>query len=126
MNTTTPTIIFSVCNAHGDAFGNAHRHAKSVLNQRGIPYFEGTGCYKGEREDCFILQDIVDNLATVQQLAKWYQQESILLIDANRQARLETPQGELIKSLGTFREVRAPAAKYDAWTRHDGRYWVAA
>ena len=129
MNTSTPTIIFSVYRAEISAGLNAMAvsRAKAVLKKRGIPYFKAIGCYKGQQEPAFVLQDVADNLAIVQKLATWYKQESILLIDANRQARLETVDGELIESLGQFRETRKGIAEQrDSWTECHGRYWIAA
>ncbi len=129
MNTSIPTIIFSVhqhdFSAHENVLTNAY--AKSFLYHHGIPYFNATGCHKGQREAAFVLQDVADNLDAVRHLAVAYQQESILRIDANRQARLETPQGDLIETLGKFQVTcECSAKKHDAWTKCNGRYWVTA
>ena len=129
MNTSTPTIIFSVSRSSASASENesAISLAKSVCKARGIPFFEELGCYKGEREPAFIVQDVADNLKTVRQLASWHEQESLLLIDANRHARLEAPDGALLGALGAFRETRKGLAQqHDSWTEFNGRYWIAA
>ncbi len=129
MNTTIPTIIFSVYRIDVSANENidAIKHAKSVFRARGIPFFTATGCYKGLVEPAFVLQDVADNLKTVRQISGWYQQECSLRIAANRQARLETPSGDLIESLGKFCETRKGLAeRRDSWTECGGRYWVAA
>ncbi len=105
----------------------ARSNAKTLLKARGIPYFEATGCYKRRREPSLVLQDVADNIKTVRQLANWYRQESILLIDANRHAILQTPRGDFVESLGQFNEVTQEESVFlDAWTECNGRYWVAS
>jgi hypothetical protein len=98
---------------------------KHQLNAAHIGFLVGEGCYKGKREPCLIVHDLDGTLDLVQRFARVYEQESILRIDANNQARLEKPDGTLIKGLGNFRCVPEQVArKRDAWTRLGDRFFI--
>ena len=129
MNTQTPSIIFSIWRKDLPPSINecAVRYAKRVLIARGIPYYVAEGCYKGEREPCFILQDVAENLAAVQLITRRHRQESILRVDSKGAAYLESPTGDWLTELGKFHRV-APvvAEKLGAWTKFNGQYWVAS
>jgi hypothetical protein len=84
---------------------------KHQLNAANIGFLVGEGCYKGKREPCIIVHDIGSTLNLVRRIARLHKQESILLIDANNQARLEKPDGTLIRGLGNFRCVPEAVAR---------------
>lgn len=53
------------------------------------------------------------------------EQESLMFVDANRAARLKSPDGELIAELGRLRAVPEHVAKdRDAWTRVDDKFYI--
>ena len=129
MNTQTPSIIFSVWNAGCSELANRDNvlWIKRQLTLRRIGFLVGEGCYKGEREPCVIIHDINGgrHLEFAQRFARVFKQESILRIDANNQARLEKPDGTLIKGLGNFRAVPESAARaQDAWTRLGDKFYI--
>ncbi len=126
MNRSVPAIVFSSWRESlpENVNNNALQAAEIELAANGIPYFSALGFYKGNQEPVFVLQDVADNLKTVRKIARWNGQESILLIDANRRARLETVDGDLIGALGQFCEITETESKQvDAWTLCDGRYF---
>ena len=127
MNTQTPSIIFSVWNAECSESANRDNvlWIKRQMNAEHIGFLIGEGCYKGKREPCVIVHDIESHLEFVQRFAAVFKQESILRIDANNQARLEKPDGTLIKGLGNFRAVPEQVARgRDAWTRLGDRFYI--
>ncbi len=127
MNTQTPSIIFSVWDAEYSETTNRSSvlWIKRQLTEQHIGFLVGEGCYKGKREPCVIVHDSDTTLAFVQRFARAFKQESILRIDANNQARLEKPDGTLIKGLGNFRAVPESAARaQDAWTRLGDRFYI--
>lgn len=121
MNIAEPVIIFTAWRADKPTQVNRDSvaYVKSALDARGIAYRSAQGCYKGETEPAIVVYGYNDaERATVQEFARLFEQESLLLVDANRAARLESPDGELIETLGIFRNVPEGAARScDAWTR---------
>lgn len=81
------------------------------------------GCYKGEREPSYLvtLDDSV-TLAHCVAIASANHQESILLVDEQRQAHLHYIDSGKVEHLGAFVECQ-PAQAGDAYTIADGRYY---
>lgn len=127
MNHFSPVILFSAWRAGRPAQVNRDSvaYVKSALDARGIAYKSAQGCYKGATEPAIVVIDTDATRATVQGFARLFEQESLLLVDANRAARLESPDGELIESLGRLRAVPEHVAKgRDAWTRVNDQFYI--
>ena len=127
MNILKPAIVFSAWRADKPVQVNRDSvaYVKSALDSRGIEYKSAQGCYKGQTEPAIVVIDTDSTRATVQGFARLFEQESLLYVDANRAARLESPDGELIASLGRLRAVPEHVAKgRDAWTRVDDQFYI--
>ena len=127
MNVFEPVIVFSAWRADKPEQVNRDsvEYVKNVLDRRGIPYRSAQGCYKGQTEPAIVVIDTDATRDAVQGLAWLFEQESLLYVDANRAARLETPGGTLIDTLGVLRAVPEHVAKArDAWTRVDDRFYI--
>lgn len=130
MNTTTPFYVFSVQRAELSEEENRGRveFVTAYMHKARIPFVRVCGRYKGEDETAFLVLDPSGDMlrAYVQNLARLYEQESILFVDANSRAALYSSEGAKLAELGTWREVPASvAASLDAVTEFQGRYWSA-
>lgn len=127
MRVEQPVYIFSVERADASASENdaARRYALAIFKQRRIPYKLLTGVYAGEREQSYLVPDT--DAATVFQLARWYQQESVLYLDANRNAQLIYLAGGPSEELGPWREINPNGALPEAYTvdHASGKVWAA-
>ena len=129
MRNQTPLIIFSTDRKNVPLATRFKQREKvlEILDKNNVTYTVGVGSYKGAVERC-IMVVCYDKIAerVARYLAARYNQESVLYVDADRLARLETPQGDLIERLGHLVNVsRSEATKADAYTMIDGQYWVA-
>ena len=90
MNIFEPVIIFSAWRALASESENRAGvvYVKRVLDSRGITYQTAQGCYKGQTEPAIVVIDTDTTRVTVRGLARLYGQESLLLVDSNRAARL--------------------------------------
>ena len=118
----TPMVIFSVDQATAALSDNirARTSLATELTLAGISYKELLGSYLGQTETSFICS--IDHYDFVKQVAKLNQQQSILVIDNERQASLVYVDGTKVAGrnflkLGTFKAVpRDIARAQDAWT----------
>jgi hypothetical protein len=128
MNITEPVLIFTAWRDHVTEEVNraSVAYMKRALDKRGIPYRSAQGCYKGLLEPAIVVYGYDGAaLATVQGFARLFEQESILAVDANRAARLETCDGTLIRGLGKLRNVPENVARaLDAWTRVGNQFYT--
>ena len=127
MNIQQPALVFSAWQADIDTEQNRKNVAwiKLQLKQHGVSYAIAQGSYKGATEPALVVLDAEPARGIVQRLSRLLKQESILAIDANRHARLETCDGVLIESLGTLRNVPEKVARNrDNWTRVGDQFYI--
>jgi hypothetical protein len=100
-----------------------------ILKVRGLPFKPLIGCYKGIQKSSYLvplksLED--DRLETLIDLARRYDQESILIADENRECQLLYVKTGKIEYLGVMTHVEeSEALKSDAWTKTlDGFYYI--
>lgn len=120
MYLTKAVLIFTAWRDHMPEEVNraSVEYVKNALDKRGFAWVAAQGCYNGCMEPAIVVLDTESARDTVQGLARLFDQESILVVDANRAARLETCDGTLIRGLGTLRIVAENVARAcDAWTR---------
>lgn len=135
MNTQTPFFVFSVQREELSAEVNRGRveFATAYMQKAGYRFARVCGRYRGVEETAFLVLAPDEYAArfdvqrAVMNLARLYEQESVLHVDANGQAALYAPEGGgRIAELGTWKEVSADeAASLDAVTEFQGRYWSA-
>jgi hypothetical protein len=125
-----PVIIFSVYKAGLIDSENErnHENAKKTLASWKIPYKELIGCYKKSQEKSFLVFDNLQNMVNIYELVRLNNQESILLLDENRNAELvyiaDNPKRE---KLGKFKAVdKETAEKKDNFTFDPEykTYWI--
>jgi len=127
MNIQQPALVFSAWQTGLDTEQNRKHVAwiKLQLKQHGVQYAIAQGCYKKDCEPALVVLDTEPARGIVQRLCRLLKQESILAIDANRHARLETCDGALIESLGTLRNVPEKVARArDNWTRVGDQFYI--
>ena len=127
MNLVKPCLIFTAWREHmpDQINRDSQRYVKRALTQRGVNFTVAQGCYKGACEPSLIVIDTARARAIVQGFARLFEQESILAVDVNRQARLETCDGELIRGLGTLRHVQENVARAcDSWSRVGAEFYT--
>lgn len=141
MNTQRPFHIISAALPGDDAPGllgrlgrrrDAAERTDTLRRQiaaQNLSTTEVRGAYNGQTEPALLVLDAQpdrgDTERTLLRLARQYGQESILAVDANRQATLVFTDGRRV-FLGGFREVTAKqAARAPGYTERAGRYWVA-
>ena len=98
-----PVIIFSVFDHTKDSFDNLSNHnkVKDKLKVKKIKFVETIGQYKGTKELGFVLDAV--NLDKVKLLMNYFNQQSYLYLDQDRNATLVYSDKQ--ESLGVFREV---------------------
>jgi hypothetical protein len=125
-------IIFSAFRSELSDAVNDARHSKAIelLSFNGIRSKQVQGVYKGISEASIVT--VIGNDAQrdlVMQVAREYNQESILILDADtRNARLYYLDNGQSESIGTFQVVSESEAKSrDAYTydSSQGYYYVA-
>lgn len=93
-----------------------HESVKALIDDAGnIAYKEVIGCYMGQFEQSFLIQDNVDFALDI---AKLYEQECILELSAfTRDARLIYPHTKSSISIGSFVSVdKDTAQRQDSYT----------
>ncbi len=96
-------------------------------SKHGLKYQEAYRFYKGTNENSYMILVPEDStLNEVRKLARDYNQESILIIDEDRKARLEFTQTGSTVQLGTWTEISAlEARERENWTLIGGSYYAA-
>lgn len=106
------------------------------LYTHGLHFEPATGCYKGTQSRCYIV-DIghdgdrygmvnQETLNKVLGLAEAYSQESVLILDSERNAQLYYLETQQLTDLGKLRAVsRLEALQSDAWTYVNSTYYKA-
>ena len=98
------------------------------LKRRSLPHKQVLGCYAGSHEVSFVV--VTGDERAILELTNKHEQESVLHVDANRQASLIYCDDERRESLGKFRTVPASTVdpKTDAYTIDPltGHTWVAS
>lgn len=118
MDTKQRFVIFSLDQAGNPATKTERESAREFLSTQGIGTKELVGSYKGSQETS-ILAVVNDStkLGLVLELAKSYAQESVLIVDEDRTARLKFIADGSEQALGSFKAIDAEeAAGLDAWT----------
>lgn len=110
-NQTKPSFIIMALNTDKDS---------TILKAHGIVRFKAVqGSYKGELETSYVIP--FTTLETYQKalfLAKQYNQESILVVDINRDAELIYIDNSKTDKLGKFQCVsKYEALAQDSWTK---------
>jgi hypothetical protein len=100
-----------------------------LLGDTGADVVACNGSYKGKAEPSLLVVARGDSAEGMRVLllsfASLYEQESILAVDANRQARLVFTDGREDVPLGAFKPVsKAHAMRADAYTEFGGSYYV--
>lgn len=132
MQTFTAFMILSAERAGLSAAENAQRTAflKRQLDSAGLDPMPVTGMYEGLAESSFLIwNDDPGTAETVSRLAETYQQESVLHVDANREAYLTFTDGRTPLELGHWHAISPTTAATEAtsYTRTpDGRYFAAS
>jgi hypothetical protein len=119
-------IIFSVFrteNSNMQNEVNLHK-TKRLLDYYNIDYTEVLGCYKGSTEQS--LRVPMAALGVIKAIAGKYNQESILLVDAENRVSLLFQNGETM-DLGRLQEIsEAEAFNSEAWSLIGNKYYKAA
>lgn len=100
---------------------------KQMLIKNKIQYTVAQGCYKGQTEIAFVcIAYYQEQAETIKLLAfTHFKQESVLYIDSNGEASLDYATG-YTQMLGGFRQVtESQALASDAYSKVDGRYYLA-
>ena len=117
MNIQQPIIIFSQPD---------NDDSQWVLQTAPIRYATAEGCYHGVTEPSYIVAWSPFNESIVQELCQSAGEDCYMMVDANNNTTLHDPSGAWIETLGQMTEVTADQARMlPAWTRINGRYWVA-
>lgn len=97
------------------------------LELSGFKFGQSKGCYKGTTERSYVvLVNTQDDINRLQSIAAKYNQDSILLKDANGLAHLMYGNGTE-EVLGRMVGVnKSEALKQDAWTELNGQYFIVA
>lgn len=115
-------IIFSADREGREELLNieARTDLECMMHSDGIFFERVTGCYEGTIENSYMVS--AKYLEVVKGYAKLFNQESILVLDHERQASLVYTDGTLVNfkdyvKLGTFKPVSESMAKANiAWT----------
>lgn len=114
-----PSIIFSIREERFPDSDNRTHHANytTSFQTAGLAFRSLLGCCNGQCEEIFLFLDTPFNRAFVLAIAKLHRQTSILLLDAERNAKLLFLNLNTSKSIGVFREVsKRVALKSNNWT----------
>lgn len=109
--------IVSACKSELPLAENWKRHFKlcGMLKQRRIPFKVVQGFYKGVAEVSVMIPGSKSEFAM--RMATHYKQESVLIIDEHKEARLHYLQSGIELDLGKFSPVdEATALKHDSFT----------
>lgn len=98
MNTINPFAILALNLETG-------AQEQEILKQLGLPYLSAIGKYKGDSERSYIIPlsgAHWDELNDILELARQYNQESVLLVDSNSRATLYFLKTDKESHIGTF------------------------
>lgn len=131
MNTFIPFAIFSAELAGESQKLNEARHAFLVrqLDNSGQAIDDSLqGCYKGSRErSVLVLLPLGEDswqFTQVMNLAKAFQQESVLFVDANRAASLHYTDGR-VEFIGQWTAITADDSLwFDSYTEAHGSHYA--
>lgn len=110
--------------------GATERDDVAALYRAGVEggYRKVRGCYKGVTERSWLLN--ADDFCKVRASGELKEQESVLFLDNQRNGWLYTNKDGFVHGfntvlLGEWKEVHATqAAKLEAWTEIDGKYFA--
>jgi molybdopterin-guanine dinucleotide biosynthesis protein A len=91
------------------------------LKAAGIPFKEAVGAYKGVKEFSFVVPARFES--QVLEIARAFNQESVLFIDSMSNASLQYLDGDKIERIGRFTQVNSPQG-LEAWSMIDGRFYT--
>ena len=103
-----------------------HVSLGKALKDHGFEFGEVEGCYKGVTEQSYLVEyEGGEELFQLFMLAVFYAQESVLVIDAERNAELMYTTDDRYEKLGKLEPIsNLQAEKLDAWTRtSNGQYY---
>lgn len=143
MNTQIP---FYVISAEREVLSTQENGDRSnwlgvLLRDAGLQFDIALGSYVGRIERSFIVYEPALQFADIgptiqarmsqqlQRLARLFNQDSYIYVDANRFATLQDKTGKLIQHLGTWYQIEPSEFNVfsKSWTKTaDGRYWTAA
>jgi hypothetical protein len=101
-------VILSACK--GEDFSEDYENTEELaceIAKLGFPHKQVKGCYNGDIENSFYVElpKGVSDFADLHELARSFDQESILNISEDRQASLIFIKTGESKSIGTFKQV---------------------
>ena len=130
MDISRPIVIFAYVSANVETTDEQDlAAAKAQLETHNLFGSSVTGAYFGVEEDSLLVRlNNWDEHKNVLEVAKAFDQESILVIDANRCASLVYTDGRPEQSLGEFYRVSEDIAKGESgWTRDGGNnYFITS
>lgn len=129
MRIQRPFVIFSAERESLNSFVNDQRtrFMSHVLTKRGIPYQHVQGKYKGHTEQLFLVftQEGDEYADVIEKLARLYDQESILFVDANGLAYLLMVREGRTIELGKFKEIpEADLGELQAYTKIEDKFYA--
>lgn len=101
--------------------------AKAMLNDAGVPFKVGRGCYRGQYEPCLVIDCAGDLLMGVRigvRILRRFNQESLLAVRDNNEAALFY-RDMSVEPVGYWQV--APewyATTRECWTLVDGEYYI--
>jgi len=114
-----PFIIFSVNQTTENENENRNNHKAYAFTfpTVGVAFKSLLGCYKGDCEESFLILDTPENRALALDIAKRHNQQSILFVNADRNAELfflnintRQPVGKFVSATNNH------ALQQDNWT----------
>lgn len=99
-----PCIIFSACNNESTE-GDKERHEQLCHRLRRDNFLFKTleGYYKGVKEDCvLVILENEDTLTTLKAIARCYNQESVLVLNEDRDGEIVSLKDDTTISVGKF------------------------
>ncbi len=131
MNTEIPFFILSAETDIHSTNENAYRHSmlKRQLQRAGLATAVCQGVYKGRAEKSILVIDenpsVDDCFNAVLRLAQTYAQQTVLAVDANRNANLVfTDERRGSQWIGRFIGVTEDVAKAGDYTERAGKFYV--
>lgn len=123
-------VVISACRDTNKLSNELYSNELEIdLIKLGLPYKKVEGCYKGILEISFYVEtpNGLNDFVEIHDLARNYEQESVLNIDKNRKASLIFVNGGTSVSIGTFQQVSEYEAKQSGNYTYDPinkGYWV--
>lgn len=120
MNLNPRFAMFATNSKVGDAL------SMKLMTDNNIGFKQVLGSYKGQTENSFVA--IVNDdakLNVIIDIADLWSQESILVVDENRKAKLVFMKGLEVQKLGDFRPIDVlEAQNLDNWTLDGTQYYA--